>query len=164
MADAPGPAKAAHPGTWDPLGVTPTDGGANVALWAAGAEAVEFCHIRDDGSERRVELDERTFHVYHGFVSGVRPGDRYGFRVHGPWDPEQGLRFNGNKLLLDPYARAIDGEFRLDPAVFGHVGMDDLTRSELDSAPFVPKSVVVHDDFDWGDDRPPGTSWQDTVI
>jgi len=144
--------------------VTVKDGGANVALWAAGADAVEFCRLADDGSEQRIELAERTFQVFHGFVPGVRAGDRYGFRVHGPWEPENGLRFNPNKLLIDPYARAIDGNFRLDPAVFGHVGLDDLERSESDSAPFVPKSVVVHDRFDWGDDRAPRTSWQDTVI
>ena len=159
-----GPTDIAWLGSWDPLGVTAMPGGANVALWAAGADAVEFCVVDDDGSERHVELGESTFHVFHGFVPGIKAGDRYGFRVHGPWDPANGLRFNASKFLLDPYARAIDGQFTMNPAVFGHVGMDDLTRNDLDSAAFMPKSVVVDDQFDWGKDAAPRTSWQDTTI
>ena len=83
----------------------------------------------------------------------------YGFRVDGPWDPQQGARWNHAKLLMDPYARALDGEFRLDPAVFAHEGDDDLVRNDADSAPFVPRSIAVTTSFDWYDDRPPQTPW-----
>ncbi|MFA7266301.1 MAG: glycogen debranching protein GlgX [Candidatus Nanopelagicales bacterium] len=158
------PPKVAWPGTWEPLGVTADDGGVNVAIWAEGAERVEFCLIGDDGTEDRVELGESTFHVFHGYVPGIKVGARYGFRVHGPWDPSNGLRFNADKLLLDPYARAIDGHVELGPAIYGHVGLDDLARSDVDSAGSVPLSVVVRDDFDWEGDHPLRTKWSDTVI
>ena len=94
-------------------------------------------------------------------LPGIGPGQRYGYRVHGPHDPEAGLRCNQNKLLLDPYARALDGEMRWDPAVYGYpLGGDDRARDDADSAPFVPRSVVTNPWFEWGDDRPlriPGT-------
>ena len=150
---------------WDPLGVTlDGQGGANVALWAEGAEAVDLCIGSEAGEEVRIRLTERLFGVFHGHVADLPPGTRYGFRVHGPWDPVAGHRWNPSKLLLDPYARAIDGHFRLDGAVFGHHGTDDLVRNDLDSAPFVPWSVVVSDDFDWAGDAGPGTAWGDTII
>ena len=150
---------------WDPLGVTPDGrGGANVALWAEGAEAVDLCIFPEADGEVRIRLTERLFGVFHGHVADLAPGTRYGFRVHGPWDPAIGHRWNPSKLLLDPYARAIDGDFRLSEAVFGHLGTDDLVRNDLDSAPYVPCSVVVADDFDWGDDAGPGTAWGDTII
>ncbi len=158
------PPAVAWPGTWEPLGVTADDDGVNVALWAEGAERVIFCLVSEDGTEHRVELAESTFHVFHGYVPGVTPGQRYGFRVHGPWDPKNGHRFNPDKLLLDPYARAIDGQMVLGPEVFGHVHSNDLERSDLDSAGYVPLSVVVRDDFDWAGDTPLRTSWADTVI
>ena len=157
-------APLAWPGRWHPLGVTHDGLGVNIALWSKGAERVEFCVLNDDGSETRHELAEQTFHIFHGYVPGVEPGARYGFRVHGPWQPEQGLRYNPNKLLIDPYARAITGELTLDPAVFAHQGMDDLLMSETDSAPFVPHSVIVGDGFDWSGDTPPKVPWDDTVI
>ena len=132
-----------HPWGWDPLGVTVDSSGvANVALWAEGADRVEFC-VFDASGETRIELPDRLNHVFHGRVSGIRPGTRYGFRVHGPWDPQRGKRWNPNKLLLDPYARAIDGDFTLDPAVFDYADDDITTMSTLDSAPFVPRSVVA---------------------
>ncbi len=150
---------------WDPLGVTPDrHGGAHVALWAQGATAVDLCIFDEDGNEKRIPLNERMFNVFHRHVQDLPAGTRYGFRVDGPWEPVRGLRWNPNKLLLDPYAKAIDGQFALHPAVFGHTAGDDLTMSLLDSAPYVPRSVVVDDHFDWGDDRPPGTAWGDTVI
>ncbi len=158
------PPHTAWPGTWEPLGVTADDEGVNVAIWAEGADRVEFCLIGDDGTEDRVELAESTFNVFHGYVPGVKVGARYGFRVHGPWDPSNGLRFNPDKLLLDPYARAIDGAVELGPAIYGHVGLDDLERSDIDSAGSMPLSVVVRDDFDWASDRPLRTRWSDTVI
>jgi isoamylase len=150
---------------WDPLGVTPDrHGGAHVALWAQGATAVDLCLFDEDGNEKRIPLTERMFNVFHRHVQDLPAGTRYGFRVEGPWDPVQGHRWNPNKLLLDPYAKAIDGQFELDSAVFGHHGVDDLAMNPLDSAPYVPRSVVVDDHFDWGDDRSPGTAWGDTVI
>jgi glycogen operon protein len=150
---------------WDPLGVTPDrHGGAHVALWAQGATAVDLCLFDEDGNEKRIPLTERMFNVFHRHVQDLPAGTRYGFRVEGPWDPVRGHRWNPNKLLLDPYAKAIDGQFELDSAVFGHNGVDDLAMNPLDSAPYVPRSVVVDDHFDWGDDRSPGTAWGDTVI
>ena len=136
-------------------------GGANVALWAQGADAVEFCVLGADG-ERRIELRHRTNHVFHDIVDLCPPGTRYGFRVHGPWDPERGLRWNPAKLLIDPYARALTGSLRLDPALADHA--PDGSASTLDSAGVVPHSVVVDSTFDWGDDQAPRTPWPDTVI
>jgi glycogen operon protein len=154
----------AWPGRWNPLGVTHDGLGVNVAVWSRSAERVEFCVLNPDGSETRHELGEHTFHVSHGYVPGVEPGTRYGLRVHGPWDPANGLRYNPAKLLIDPYARAITGELRLDPAIFGHVGSDDLQRNDSDSAPFVPHSVVTANGFDWSGDAHPQVPWSDTII
>jgi isoamylase len=156
---------AVWPGTWRQLGATPDDGGTNFALFAGGAEAVDVCLFDDSGVECRYPLKESTFNIWHGYLPGVRPGVHYGFRVDGPFDPGRGLRFNPSKLLSDPYARALDGAFVPDDAVFGFpAGRDDTVQDHLDSAPFVPKSVVVQDSFDWGDDRRPFTRWGDTAI
>ncbi|MBV9022682.1 MAG: glycogen debranching protein GlgX [Streptomycetaceae bacterium] len=163
------------PGSPQPLGArfhlgpdaTP---GTNFALWAGGAEAVELCLFDPDGIETRVELTELTHEVWHGFVPGVLPGHAYGYRVHGRWDPWTGGRWNPAKLLLDPYARAVDGEFTLPPHVYGHVrdwpeqAVADTVRDNRDSAPFVPKGIVVQDDDAWSDDRRPKTPWSDSVI
>ncbi|MCX4983587.1 glycogen debranching protein GlgX [Streptomyces sp. NBC_00572] len=149
-----------------PDGVT----GTNFALWAGGAEAVELCLFDPDGTERRLPLTELTHEIWHGFVPGIGAGQRYGYRVHGRWDPWTGARWNPAKLLLDPYARAVDGDFTLPPEVYGHVRdwpqqhVADTVRDERDSAPYVPKGVVVQDDDDWSDDRRPKTPWQDSVI
>ncbi|MGW8363396.1 glycogen debranching protein GlgX [Streptomyces wedmorensis] len=150
-----------------PGGVT----GTNFALWAGGAEAVELCLFEADGTETRLPLTELTHEIWHGFVPGVGAGQRYGYRVHGRWDPWTGARWNPAKLLLDPYARAVDGDFAaLPPEAYGHVRdwpqqhVADTVRDERDSAPHVPKGVVVHDDDDWSDDRRPKTPWQDSVI
>ena len=155
--------EVAWPGRWNPLGVTHDGLGVNIALWADGAERVEFCTLSDDGAETRHELAETTFHIHHGYVPGIEPGTRYGFRVHGPWDPASGRRYNPNKLLIDPYAKAITGGLTLSPAIFGHEG-DDLNRSEQDSVRFVPHSVVIEGGFDWTGDRHPRVSWSDTII
>src|SRR5262245_1803397 len=152
------------PGRWQPLGATFDGEGTNFALWSSGAEGVEVCLFADDGTEERIALDDWTFHVWHGYLPGVGPGQRYGYRVHGSWDPRHGLRWNPAKLLVDPYAKAIDGDYTLDPAIFGHTGSDDLRRNDRDSAPFMPKSVVVHDEFDWAGVERPRVSWADTVI
>lgn len=150
---------------WDPLGVHPDGhGGANAALWAQSASAVDLCVFPDAGGEYRIPLDQRVFHIFHAHVPDLPVGTRYGFRVQGPWNPARGQRWNPNKLLLDPYARAIDGPFILHDSVFGHVGNDDLTMNTSDSAPFVPRSVVADHWFDWGNDAHPNTAWGDTLI
>ncbi|MFI7278421.1 glycogen debranching protein GlgX [Streptomyces sp. NPDC049879] len=167
------------PGGPQPLGArfhAGPDGveGTNFALWAGGAEAVEVCLFDDSGEETRCALEELTHEIWHGFLPGVRPGQRYGYRVHGRWDPPTGARWNAAKLLLDPYARAVDGDYATDgplpPEVYGHVRdwpkqeLADTVRDERDSAPFVPKGVVVHDTESWADDIRPGTTWADSVI
>ena len=154
----------AWPGTWEPLGVSCDDTGANVSLWSESAQAVDLCVFGENGAETRYQLAESTFHTFHGYVEGLTPGQRYGFRVHGPWDPGRGLRFNPNKLLSDPYARAFDGALRPNRAIYSHAGNDDMVRNDEDSAPFVPKSVIVNDRFEWGADTSPGIAWEDTVI
>ncbi|MBV2353354.1 glycogen debranching protein GlgX [Streptomyces sp. J2-1] len=172
---APAPAVPVWPGAPTPLGArfrVGPDGvaGTNFALWAGGAEAVRLCLFDERGRETQVPLTELTHEIWHGFVPGVRPGQRYGYRVAGRWDPWTGARWNPAKLLLDPYARAVDGEFRLPPEVYGHVRdwpdqpVADTVRDDRDSAPYVPKGVVVHDDDDWADDRRPKTPWADSVI
>ncbi|WP_093564954.1 glycogen debranching protein GlgX [Streptomyces sp. OspMP-M43] len=169
------PPPAVWPGAPMPLGArfrVGPDGvaGTNFALWAGGAEAVELCLFDERGAETRCPLAELTHEIWHGFVPGVRPGQRYGYRVHGRWDPWTGARWNAAKLLLDPYARAVDGSFALPPEVYGHVRdwpdqpVADTVRDDRDSAPFVPKGVVVRDDDDWVEDRRPKTPWADSVI
>jgi isoamylase len=153
------------PGRPDPLGAVWDGEGTNFAVFSERGEAVELCLFDDDGRERRLALPEVTAHVWHGYVPEVGPGQRYGYRVHGRYEPDQGRRFNAAKLLLDPYARAVDGVVHWDDSVFGYrVGGDDLTPDDRDSAPHVPKSVVIHDSFPWGDDRRPDVPWADTVI
>jgi glycogen operon protein len=164
-----------------PLGATWDGEGTNFALWASGAEAVELCLFDSEGgrheaadTERRLPLGESTYQVWHGYVPRVGPGQRYGFRVHGPYQPARGLRYNPSKLLLDPYARAVDGDFTPEPPVFGYDGdpRGDVADTR-DSAPYVPRSVVVHDAFPWsapgagvpqGMEPRPNTPWDDTVI
>ncbi|MFF9761594.1 glycogen debranching protein GlgX [Streptomyces caelestis] len=174
----PVPTVAVRPGRPTPLGArfrVGPDGvaGTNFALWAGGAEGVELCLFDERGGESRARLTELTHGIWHGFVPGVLPGRRYGYRVHGRWDPWTGARWNPAKLLLDPYARAVDGDFRLPPEVYGHVRdwpeqhVADTVRDDRDSAPYVPKGVVVHDDGpddEWTYDRRPKTPWADSVI
>ena len=153
------------PGQPYPLGATWDGEGTNYAVFSEGAEAVELCLFDEEGGERRISLPEVTAHVWHGYVPEVGPGQRYGFRVHGPYDPDHGHRFNPAKLLIDPYARAVEGRVDWDDSVFGYrVGADDLVRDDRDSAPHVPRSVVVHDAFPWGEDRRPNVPWADTII
>jgi len=147
-----------------PLGVTPVDGGVNVAVSSQVAEAVEVCLFGDDGTETRVELAERTAHVWHGHLPGVGVGQAYGLRVHGPWDPAQGLRCNGAKLLLDPHATAIDGEVTWGEDVFGHRFSDPAERNEADSASSMPRCIVAERAFDWDGDEPPDVPLDETVI
>ncbi|HEX2849145.1 MAG TPA: glycogen debranching protein GlgX [Acidimicrobiales bacterium] len=153
------------PGRSYPLGATLTAEGCNFSLFSQNADGVELCLFDEDGSETRLRLEEVTAHRFHGFVPGLRAGQRYGFRVHGPFEPGNGHRFNAHKVLLDPYARAIDGQVKWNEAVYGyHFGHDDLDRNDADSAPYVPKSVVVADDFDWQGDVPPRTPLHESMI
>ena len=160
--------KLALPGRPFPLGATPGEGGTNVAVGSESAERVELCWLAADGGEVRLELVEYDFGIWHGFVPGMGPGDRYGFRVHGPYDPARGLRCNPAKLLLDPYARAMDGDVVWDQRILGydvaagpHSGNG---RDRHDSAEAMPCSVVVDPRFDWAGDRAPRTSYANSVL
>ncbi len=137
----------------------------NFSLFSEVAQRVELCLFDEHGRERRVDLPEVTSYCWHGYVPNLQPGQRYGYRVHGPWSPAEGHRCNPSKLLLDPYAKAIEGQVQWNPAVFPYVLEEgDEVKSETDSAPYVPRSVVVNPYFDWGNDRPPATPAHMTVI
>ncbi len=156
------------PGTAYPLGATWDGSGTTFAVFSENAERVELCLFGDgplaQASERRIELPEVTAFVHHGHIPGIGPGQRYGFRAHGPWDPQRGHRFNPQKLLLDPYAKAVEGAVEFDPAVYDHLA-DLPDHPELtDSAPFVPRSIVVSSFFDWGIDRRPKRARRDTIL
>ncbi len=145
------------------LGALVEDAGTNFAVWAPHADRVELCLVDDAGREHRLDLVEHTLGVWHGLVPGVGHGARYGYRVHGPWRPQQGLLFNPDKLLLDPYARAVDG------AMTPHLVLTGVTPegepNPGDSAPYTPRSVVVGDDgFDWAGDTSPEVPWRRAVI
>ncbi|MER7621558.1 glycogen debranching protein GlgX [Streptomyces sp. NPDC126503] len=152
------------PGRAYPLGATYDGAGTNFAVFSEAAHRIELCLIHDDGSETAVELRESDAFVRHAYLPGVMPGQRYGFRVHGPYEPEQGLRCNAAKLLLDPYARAVSGQISWGEAVYGYPFGRPDARNDLDSAPHTMTSVVVNPYFDWGDDRRPRTEYHHTVI
>jgi isoamylase len=152
------------PGKPFPLGAHLTPEGTNFAIFSEVATEVELCLFDDTGRESRITLPEKTAAVWHAFVPGVTAGQRYGFRVHGPWDPAAGHRCNAAKLLVDPNAKAIDGDVSWDEAVFGHHFGDPYTANDVDSAPFVPKSVVIDPSFDWGTDQPLSVSLDDTIV
>ncbi|MEU6208229.1 glycogen debranching protein GlgX, partial [Micromonospora musae] len=154
------------PGERYPLGATYDGMGTNFAIFSQLAEKVELCLFDewDTGAERRVELREVDAYVWHAYLPGVEPGQRYGYRVHGPYDQANGVRCNPHKLLLDPYAKAVDGDVTWDPAVYDYDLEHPERMSEADSAPFMPKSVVVNPYFDWGNDKPPRTPYHHSVI
>ena len=155
------------PGSRYPLGASWDGEGTNFALFSENAERVDLCIFDDEGNEKTLPLNEVAAFVWHGYVPGIGPGQRYGFRVHGRYAPEDGHRFNAAKLLIDPYAKAIDGDVDWGPEVFGYqLGGDDadLHASPHDNSTRVPQSVVVDESFDWGDAQPPGTEWHETVI
>jgi isoamylase len=152
------------PGDPFPLGATYDGAGTNFSIFSEVAERVELCLFDDGGNERRLTLPEVDAYCWHGYVPDVAPGQRYGFRIHGPWDPQKGLRCNGHKLLLDPYAKAITGTTRWDPSVFPYVFGDPLKLDERDSAAFTARSIVVNPFFDWNGDRAPRTPWHETVV
>lgn len=148
--------------TWDGMGV-------NFALFSESAERVELCVFDASGRNEiaRLTLREQTDQVFHGYLPQARPGLLYGYRVYGPYRPQDGHRFNGNKLLLDPYARNIVGTIRWHDALFGYrVGhaQADLSFDRRDSAPYLPRCKVIESAFTWGDDRPPNVPWHETVI
>ena len=147
---------------WDGMGV-------NFALFSESAERVELCLFDDSGRNevQRLELREQTDQVFHGYLPQARPGLLYGYRVYGPYNPKEGQRFNGNKLLLDPYARNIVGSIRWHDSLFGYrIGhsQDDLSFDRRDSAPYLPRCKVIEPAFTWGDDRRPKVPWHETVI
>jgi len=157
------------PGAAYPLGATFDGSGTNFALFSEVAERVELCLFDADGAgdgltETRVELTEVDAYVWHCYLPTVEPGQRYGYRVHGPWDPGKGLRCNPSKLLLDPYAKATSGEIGWDPSVFSYRFDTPEERNDDDSAPHMMYAVVINPFFDWEGDRPPGYAYSDTVV
>jgi isoamylase len=158
-----------RPGRPFPQGATWDGTGTNFSLFSENAERVELCLFDDDGSERRLDVRDRTRHQWHIYLDAVGPGQRYGYRVHGAYEPQQGLRFNPAKLLIDPYAKAIDGNVDWRAAntlPYAPDGSDDadLRIDETDDATAIPKSVVVDPNFDWGQDRVIGRRYSSTVI
>ncbi|MFJ9947393.1 glycogen debranching protein GlgX [Kitasatospora sp. NPDC091207] len=152
------------PGKPYPLGATFDGAGTNFAVFSESADRIELCLLDEDGSETAVELRETDAFVRHAYLPGVQPGRRYGFRVHGPYNPGLGQRHNSAKLLLDPYAKAMSGTIDWDESVYGyHFGAPER-RNDLDSAPHTMHSVVVNPYFDWGTDRPPRTDYHRTVV
>jgi len=152
------------PGDPYPLGATYDGAGTNFSLFSEAATGVELCLFDDAGEETRIALTEIDGFVWHGYVPWVSPGQRYGFRVHGPYDPGRGQRCNPAKLLLDPYAKAIEGDVDWNEALFAYRFGDTDARNDDDSAPYTPKSVVINPFFDWGEDRSPRTPYHETVI
>jgi isoamylase len=152
------------PGTAYPLGATYDGSGTNFALFSEVADRVELCLFDAVGQETRVDLPEVDGFVWHAFLPGIEPGQRYGYRVHGPNEPAKGLRCNPNKLLLDPYAKAIDGTIEWNESLFGYHWGDPESQNDDDSAARLPKCVVINPFFDWGVDRPPRRPYHETVI
>ena len=152
------------PGAAYPLGATWDGSGTNFALFSEVADHVQLCLFAVDGTEQRVDLTEVDGFVWHCYLPGVGPGQRYAYRVGGPYEPRRGHRCNPKKLLLDPYGKAVDGSLRWDPAVFGYDPGRPDRMSQADSAPFMPRSVVINPYFDWTGDRQPRTPYHQTVI
>jgi isoamylase len=153
------------PGEPYPLGATFDGTGTNFSLFSEVAEHVELCLFDDQGNETRVGLSEVDGFRWHAYLPHIEPGQRYGFRVYGPWAPDRGQRCNPAKLLLDPYAMAIEGDVDWDEAVFPYrLDNPEGPPSDRDSAPFVPKSVVTSPYFDWGNERPPRRPLEETII
>ncbi|QKW09926.1 glycogen debranching protein GlgX [Streptomyces sp. NA04227] len=152
------------PGQAYPLGATYDGAGTNFAVFSEPARRVELCLVHDDGSETAVELREKDAFVRHAYLPGVMPGQRYGFRVHGPYEPARGHLCNSSKLLLDPYARAVSGGIDWGEEVYGYRFAAPDRPSDLDSARHTMTSVVINPSFDWGDDRPPRTDYHRTVL
>ena len=157
--------RAVWPGAPFPLGPSWDGGGTNFSLYSESAERVELCLFDDDEAEERIEVRQQTAHNWHVYLPGVGPGQRYGYRVHGPWDPAQGHRFNPAKLLIDPYAKSIDGTVGFGEArLLAYVPGQEDVRDDEDSGPAIPRSVVIDDTFDWEGDVRLDRPWAETVI
>ncbi len=159
------------PGAAYPLGATWDGWGTNFALFSEVADGVELCLFAGDGSaadsartETRLQMTEADGFVWHAYLPGVGPGQRYGYRVHGPYEPAAGLRCDPSKLLLDPYAKAVHGQLTWSESLFSYDLADSRTRNVADSAPSMPKNVVINPFFDWANDRPPRTPYHETLI
>ncbi|MDX6234321.1 MAG: isoamylase [Nocardioidaceae bacterium] len=155
------------PGRNWPLGATWTPESTNFAVYAPDATEVWLCVFDDQdesGGERRFPLTEHSLGIWHGELPGLAPGTRYGYRINGPWDPDNGMRFNPQQLLLDPYGLAVSGTIAAGPEILPYDVDDPSQPSQLDSAPATARSVVVDPSFDWEDDRPIQRRWRDTVI
>jgi isoamylase len=159
-----------YPGRAFPLGATWDGKGVNFAIFSENASAVDLCLFKNPSDElesEKVPLTEQTGYIWHVYVPDLSPGQCYGYRISGPYEPASGSRFNNNKLLLDPYAKAISGNIEWNDALFGYqVGneQEDLSFSTSDSAPFMPKAVVIDQTFDWEGDQPPNVSYYNTII
>ena len=150
-----------------PLGASYDGAGVNFAIFSQVAQKVELCLFDEEDRETRVEMTEQNSYVWHNYLPGIQPGQRYGYRVYGPYDPAKGLRCNPNKLLLDPYAKAIEGNIDGDESLYSYwfKSPEDVTSmNTLDSAPHTMKSAVVNPYFDWGNDQHPNISYHDSVI
>ena len=152
------------PGSTYPLGATFDGNGTNFAIFSEGAERIELCLFDADGTEKRVDLIDVDAFVWHAYLPNIAPGQRYGYRVHGEYDPASGRRFNANKLLLDPYAKAVEGQVDWDQAVFSYNFGDPDSRNDEDSAAHMMMGVVVNPFFDWGGDRQPKTPYSESFI
>jgi isoamylase len=152
------------PGAAYPLGATWDGWGTNFALFSEVADRVELCLFDEAGAESRVELSEVDGFVWHGYLPAIGPGQRYGYRVHGRYDPRRGARCAPSKLLLDPYGKAVEGEVTWNEALFDYQWSDPRRPNTTNSAPFMPKNVVINPFFDWGNDRPPHIPYHETVI
>ncbi|HYZ93145.1 MAG TPA: glycogen debranching protein GlgX [Actinomycetota bacterium] len=156
------------PGKPYPLGATWDGEGVNFSIFSESAESIELClfNSADDPTEaQRITMRDRTDLIWHAYLPDVRPRQAYGYRVYGPYEPHNGHRFNHNKLLIDPYAKAVTGTVQWSDAIFGYkVGEDDLSFDERDSAPGMPRCVVIDPSFTWGEDRAPATPWNRTII
>ncbi|HEV7922066.1 MAG TPA: glycogen debranching protein GlgX [Thermoanaerobaculia bacterium] len=153
------------PGAPFPLGATYDGAGTNFSVFSEVADRVELCLFDEHGNETRVDLAEMTAFCWHGYLPNIEPGQRYGYRVHGPWEPEHGHRCNPAKLLLDPYGKAVEGQVQWNEAVFPyHFNEPETSKNDADSGPYMPKSVVTNPYFDWGSDRNPRTPWNETII
>ncbi|GDZ75072.1 glycogen operon protein GlgX homolog [Bifidobacteriaceae bacterium MCC01989] len=156
-----------RPGSMYPLGASYDGAGVNFALYSQVAQKVELCLFDEHDAETRIEMTEQNSYVWHNYIPGLQPGQRYGYRVYGPYDPVHGLRCNPNKLLLDPYAKAIEGNIDGDESLFSYwfKSPDDTSAmNDLDSAAHTMKSAVINPYFDWGNDQHPYISYHDSVI
>ena len=156
-----------RPGSMYPLGASYDGAGVNFALYSQVAQKVELCLFDEHAVETRIEMTERNSYVWHNYIPGLHPGQRYGYRVYGPYDPVHGLRCNPNKLLLDPYAKAIEGNIDGDESLFSYWFKspdDNSAMNDLDSAAHTMKSAVINPYFDWGNDQHPYISYHDSVI